>query len=60
MGSRERMMSGTKPALPALAVTLAAAGICATEKVIGQCETSRLCVLAIDRVDSGKTAAELT
>lgn len=57
MGSGERMTSRTKPVLPALAMTLAAAGICAAEKCKGQCETSRLCVLAIVGVDRGQTAA---
>lgn len=59
MGSGERMTSRTKPALPALAMTLAAAGICAAEKCKGQCETSRLCVLAIVSVDRGQAAAVL-
>lgn len=45
MGSGERMTSGTKPALPASAVTLAAEGICSTEKFKGHCKTSGLCVL---------------
>lgn len=53
------MTSRTKPVLPALAMTLAAAGICAAEKFKGQCKTSRLCVLATDSVDRGRTAAVL-
>lgn len=51
------MTSGTKPVLPSLAMTLAAAGICATEKFKGECETSRSCILAFDSGDRGQTAA---
>lgn len=53
------MTSRTKLGLPALAMTLAAAGIRAVEKFKGQSETSRLCVLAIDGVDRGPAAAVL-
>lgn len=59
MGSGERMTSRTKPSLPALAVTLAAAGVCSAEKFKGRSETSRLCVFVIECVDGGRTAAVL-
>ena len=44
VGSGEGMTSGTKPVLPASAVTLAAEGICTAEKFKGHRETSGFCI----------------
>lgn len=44
--AERRMTSRTKPVLPALAVTLAAEGICITQKFKGHRKRSRLCLLS--------------